>query len=451
MKSILRAVSLVLAVLLLFSVIPSVWAEETDVKTRNKDRSRIQYAISATAAMAGNALDQLDTAEDEALHAQLKAFSEVRYLHPDKAIVIQLTPSQMYNVRAGLKQNENDWPDVAPALADWFNTQFSETYAQAARLAQAEGNSSDEAKNTGSLVLLPYGDHIAVVAMSASSTVRRRAAFIISTKEISQALDEAAVMEYCGRFGAEDAAVRVYEEAALKQDDWILKSSWSISPMSAALSASEKRLRAMLPVLVRDELSYMNNTDKYRIIIDVLRPNNVRFIAKTCLPVLNEGADDPAVEFLNQSNDAYKPYKRSAPAPEIEYGEELHEAELKPDGTYLAVIERVIPDEEPEAWYDVILEAALPPANIPETPEEADYIIRCYTTFDGGVKNGKAHLHYPVTHITVHDARTGEMLRDLGQVKRTLKGVIMLSPGDTWWAPLRTSLWEKIGPLFANE
>ncbi len=449
MRNILRAVSLTLAVLLLFSVIPSVWAEETDVKTRNKDRSRIQYAISATAAMAGNALVQLDTAENEALRAQLQAFSEVRYLHPDKAIVIQLTPSQVYNVRTGLKQN--DWPDVAPALAEYFNTQFSETYAQAARLAQSEGTSSDESKNIYSLVLLPYGDHIAAVAMSASSTVRRRAAFIISTKETSQALDEETVRQYCGQFGAEDAAVRVYEEAALKEDNWIRKSSWSISPISAALSASEKRLRTMLPALVRDELSYMNNTDKYRVVIDILRPDNVRFIAETCLPVLNEGADDPAVEFLNQSNDAYKPYKRSDPAPEIEYGEELLEAELKPDGTYLAVIERVIPDEEPVAWYDVILEAALPPANIPETPEEADYIIRCYTTFDGGVKNGESHLHYPLTHITVHDAHTGEMLRDLGQVKRTLKGVIMLSKGDTWWAPLHTMIWEKIGPLFAKE
>ena len=112
---------------------------------------------------------------------------------------------------------------------------------------------------------------------------------------------------------------------------------------------------------------------------------------------------------------------------------------------------RAVPDQEPVSWYDLVLEAALPTANIPENPEDADYIIRCYTTFDGGVKNGKAHLHYPVTRITVHDAHTGEMLRDLGQVKRTLHGVIMLAPGDTWWSPLRTMLWEKIEPLFAEK
>ena len=147
--------------------------------------------------------------------------------------------------------------------------------------------------------------------------------------------------------------------------------------------------------------------------------------------MLNKDADDPAVYLLKQSDEAYK---RSEPAPEPEYGGELREAELKPDGTYLAVIVRAVPDQEPVSWYDVVLEAALPPANI-----------------DGGVKNGKAHLHYPVTRITVHDAHTGEMLRDLGQVKRTLHGAIMLAPGDTWWSPLRTMLWEKIGPLFAEK
>ena len=446
MKNILRAASLALAVLLLLSVFPYASAEEADEQTRKKDRSRIQYAISVTAAMVGSALDQLDSAEDVALRGQLQAFSEVRYLHPDKAVVVELTTFQMNNAIRALKKN--DWLDIVPTLAEHFNSQFSETYAQAAQLVQSEGRSSDERKGACSLVLLPYGGHIAAVAMSPSSEIRRRGTFIVSTEEISQSLDEAEIRKYCGQFGAEDAAVRVYEEAALKQDDWIVKSSWPISPMSAAIGASGTRLRAMLPALVRDELSYMNNTDKYRVVIDLLRPDNVRFIAETCLPVLNKDAEDPAVYLLKQSDEAYK---RSEPAPEPEYGGELREAELKPDGTYLAVIVRAVPDQEPVSWYDVVLEAALPPANIPENPEDADYIIRCYTTFDGGVKNGKAHLHYPVTRITVHDAHTGEMLWDLGQVKRTLHGVIMLAPGDTWWSPLRTMLWEKIGPLFAEK
>ena len=87
MKNILRAVSLAMAVLLL-SVFPYASAEEADEQTRKKDRSRIQYAISVTAAMVGSALDQLDSAEDVALRGQLQAFSEVRYLHPDKAVVV---------------------------------------------------------------------------------------------------------------------------------------------------------------------------------------------------------------------------------------------------------------------------------------------------------------------------------------------------------------------------
>ena len=272
------------------------------------------------AAAAGTAAStaRRDSAEDVALRGQLQAFSEVRYLHPDKAVVVELTTFQMNNAIRALKKN--DWLDIVPALAEHFNAQFSETYAQAAQLVQSEGRSSDERKGTCSLVLLPYGGHIAAVAMSPSSEIRRRGTFVVSTEEISQSLDEAEIRKYCGQFGAEDAAVRVYEEAALKQDDWIVKSSWPISPMSAAIGASGTRLRAMLPALVRDELSYMNNTDKHRVVIDLLRPDNVRFIAETCLPVLNKDAEDPAVYLLKQSDEAYK---RLEPAPEPEYGGEL--------------------------------------------------------------------------------------------------------------------------------
>ena len=446
MKSIQRILSLILAVLLLLSVFPLALAEEIDEKTRSADRTRIQIAISAVAGIAGNALDLSETTEDNTLHAQLKAFSEVNYMHPVKAVIVQLTSSQANGPIKALKQNA--WPDVAPALADQINRQFSETYAQAASLAQSEGKTSNEAKNVYSLVILPYGDHIAVVAIGGQDTIRCRAAFIISSKEISQNLDEAEIRKYCRQFGAEDAAVRVYEEDALKQDNWIRKSSWSTGALTSVLTASEKRVQIMLPVLAGDDSPYMNRNDKCRVFIDSLRPQTVRFIAETCLPAILEGTDDPTGFFLQQSNEAYV---RSAPAPEIKYGEELHETALKPDGTYLVVLTREIPEKEPDAWYDVILEAALPVARIPESADAADYIVRCHTTYDGGKKNGKAYLHYPVTRITVHDAHTGEMLRDLGSVKRTLKGVIMLSPGDTWWSPLRTMLWEKISPLLAGE
>ena len=62
-----------------------------------------------------------------------------------------------------------------------------------------------------------------------------------------------------------------------------------------------------------------------------------------------------------------------------------------------------------------------------------------------GINNGDAHLHYPFTYITVHDAHTGEKVKDLGWIKRELTGTIMISDGDTYWPPLRTELWEVIG------
>ncbi len=64
---------------------------------------------------------------------------------------------------------------------------------------------------------------------------------------------------------------------------------------------------------------------------------------------------------------------------------------------------------------------------------------------------GGAHLHYPDTRVTVHDAKTGALLRELGSVRRTLSGTVMLSKGDTWWDPLRTELWKYISVLFTEE
>ena len=60
-------------------------------------------------------------------------------------------------------------------------------------------------------------------------------------------------------------------------------------------------------------------------------------------------------------------------------------------------------------------------------------------------------LHYPYTRITVHDACTGALLRDLGAVHRKLSGTVVLPKSDIWWDPLRSELREKIGAWFAEE
>jgi hypothetical protein len=157
---------------------------------------------------------------------------------------------------------------------------------------------------------------------------------------------------------------------------------------------------------------------------------------------------DPVGKLLQEGNVAQR--MPIAP-PALEYGDELHETALKENGTYLVVFQRTVPEKELEAWYDVILEAALPVESIPTTVEDADYIILCSVTYEGGVSKGETHLHYPLTHITVHDAHTGELVRDLGEVKRTLSGVVMLPKGDTWWSPLYGKVWAKIQLLFTEQ
>ena len=176
----------------------------------------------------------------------------------------------------------------------------------------------------------------------------------------------------------------------------------------------------------------------------------LREISSDVLPSLAKLEEDPLGAFLEKCNYAYA---GKISVPRIDYDNVLHETELKPDGTYLVLFTREIPEQETEEWYDVILEAALPADHIPKSIDEADYIILCKTVYEGGIKDKGAYVHYPLTNILVYDAHTGELLKHLGSVKRmAINGVAYVThKGDTWWDPQRTMIWEKIKTLFEEK
>ena len=450
-----KALCFLLALMLGLLFLPSVTAE-TDTETLGRDPYRIQWAIAMTADMAGNALDRMEEAGSSRESSWMSAFTRVPYLSPDRAVILEFSEAQRRPVLAALGITEGGWDRVGPALADYINSQFSADYTHAAQLSQAEGSTTLDYSRYFTIILLPYGEHISVTSLNAYGTVNSRSAFILSTEEISQSLGEEAIDQVVQQFGLEKPLIRIYEQDDL--DGLFRENSWpddsGYNHFGTALLSSEKRKESLLPAFIASDSPWLNPGMKYNLLVRMLcsmesaDSSFLREVAETWLPSISNNPEEAVAGLLAAGNTAQP--LGIAPPP-IVYGEELHETELKENATFLPVFERTIPDQETESWVDVILEAAFPAERIPASAEEADYILRFVVTYEGGTSNGDAHLHYPLTRITVHDARTGEMLQHLKGDHRKLSGVVMLTRGDTWWNPLYTDLWENICDLFVKE
>ncbi len=452
-----RMLCLLCSLLLCLSCCPAAVAEDGGSETESLDLQRIEWAIAMTADIAGSALDRMDEAETPRQASVLSQFARLPFMSPEKAVVLEFSEDQVMPVKSALgienrSRTSFNWEDVAPGLAEMINLQFSKDYAQAAGLTQAEGESSVEWSRYFTLILLAYGENISVTSLTGWGVVNSRSSMIISTRDISSGLGEKDVSLYIQKFGLDMPLVRVYEKDDLAR--LIARfgtSSSSQVKMAGALLSSEKRREALLPAWMHSDSPFVDNGQKYHMAVSALRSLDtadqafIRDMAQDWLPTLAEKSEDPVNDYLGEGHTAGE--GRIAP-PAITFMEELHEAEPKADGTFLVVFDLTYPDEDTVSWYDVILEAALPADRIPDSVEAADYIIRCSVTYEGGISSGDAHLHYPLTHITVHDAHTGEMIQDLGYNKRTLTGAVMLSNGDTWWHPLYTELWLYISKLF---
>lgn len=454
----IKVICMLCVLILCSSAYSAANAEDYGIETKSLDLQRIEWAMAMTAEIAGNSLDRMEEAETAKQRSYLAQFAQTPYLSPDKAIVLEFSEDQAESVKTALGMDSSyasaNWEDVGPALAELINQQFSADYAQAARFTQAEGETTIEYSKYFTIVLLSYGDDISVTSLTGWGNINSRAAMIISTRDISSNLGEEDIALYIQKFGLDMPLVRVYEENDL--DRMIAEDPWgtgsdSFEKMANALLSSEKRRETLLPACMQSESPYIHNGMKLCMVVSALRSKEtadqtfVRDVAQNWLPMLAENSEDPVSDYLSQG---YTARAGKIVPPAITYGNELHESELKADGTFLTVFDLTIPNEDTVSWYDVILEAALPADRIPDTVDAADYIIRCSVTYEGGISKSDAHLHYPLTHITVHDARTGEMLQDLGYNKRRLTGTIMLQNGDTWWDPLYTELWLYIRKLF---
>ena len=447
-----RFVCICLALVLCLLSVPAARA----LDDRAWDASRIKNAVAMTAQMAGNAIDQAGTVKSRLESHYVDQFAETPFLAPDRAVVLEFNEDQITSSLTALGIRDKEaWEDTAPAIADLINGRFSKEYGQAARRVQAESSAAlGGFRGYYMLVLLAYGEDISITSLVGYRAVSSRSSFIISTQEINEHLGTADVNQYVQALGIDAPLVRVYDrtelDALMEEFPWFAGSALEV--LADAMLSSQKRKDAMLPAWLAPDSPHISDDMRYAMVIPTLCSiktadlATLRMVVEHWMPLGPTDDKDPVDAFLNRTNNVVS--NHHIDPPKVKYGEELHKTALKEDGTFLVVFQRNVPGKKAETWIDPFLEAVLPLDAIPETVKDADYIIRCSITYEGGTSKGKIHLHYPLTHVTVHDARTGEMLRDLGKVKRTLTGTVALPEGDTWWDPLYTHVWSKIRVLF---
>ena len=137
------------------------------------------------------------------------------------------------------------------------------------------------------------------------------------------------------------------------------------------------------------------------------------------------------------------------PFPEAAYTDEGEAGPIKENATYLIVVERQNVNADPVTGVDILMEAMLPPAAIPASAEEADYIVRVTVDWNGDkYTQGNLEVYYANVYIGLYEAATGVRVRDLGSYTQKLTGYMRVTSTVTYLNPYRDLIWSRVRNLF---
>ena len=431
-------------------------AEAPDDALFTEDRNAARWGIAMTAGLMGNACDRLED-PSATLRVYAQSLLSAALLTPDKVFVIDMTEDQFEAARSALNAESADV--LASALAEYVNRQFDDNYAD---VVNAVAHRYDYSGAENKLVVLPYGEHVAVISFHGWAA---QSAFIISTKDISQALSAEDIEAYTNDLGLDGLAIRAYEgadrDALLYGETWKSGAAYidSEAYMASAISRTEGRFRRLFPLMLREDtiddglrFFTIHNFLKNAMHDDPMRA--ARLAAGWALPLMRESDPEATAHFISENNKMVDTFREGRRPPEVAYGETLQEAAPDMSGTFLYVITLNNPERGTDSFFDPILEATLPAGCIPDTPEEADYIIHCNATYADtpDAANSSSAVYCPTTEITLHDAKTGVMIQNLGAVTRPMpRGVVIVSKGNTYYYPYLDQIWETTRALFEGK
>lgn len=453
-----KRIILLIAAVLVVSFAGSCPAAEEDTSHYSDDRHLAYIGIARIAKTTANAIDMIEAEENDPEH-YFQGFARIPFTNPDKMVIVHLDPVQSRLAREGLHVESNQ--EIAPALAEYINAQFSEEYARQSAKITPEPFRGEEIGETD-LVILPYGSDIAVCCEGQS-------ALIISTKDISSSLSQDDIFAYTEQLGIEDPEIRVYEKEDLEKLD--LANNWGGSgyepSLCNAIIENQARFESMFPELI--DSPNVNNSECVSVLYYYLRQNpsfeQVHTAAEIYLPAIAAAQGyESAFECLDGSCDSISDNDFEFAQPvDFDFGEPGDESrEFEKGDTFLFVVKRGyadegiegVPEEHEDAEeikvpvLDLISEVFLPVRAIPKAMEETDYIILCEITWGPDHYKSNGHtLIYPNTHVSVYDTKTGEMVRDLGTNTRELEGMTMVSNEIVYYVPLRSHIFEQLQPV----
>lgn len=450
MPLIRRLASLILALVLVLAAVPFTVAGADRSEIDSSDMAFAHWGMALTARMIANAADH----RAEIGENLYREWSSVKLMRPEKIFIIEMSDSKFLTARNALGDNGITL-GVAAALAESINRQFVASYADAATLIRARRDGSTVIRGASAAVLI-YGPHIVLVTWTSN---KLESAFIISSHTVSAALDADAIRENTARLGIETPVIRTYEGEAL---DNLLSLNpelhgessslymWSLGEVSSAEIAdtaaeSAEHMRVILPLIANDDRMQADTVLEalYRFVNSHDSMETADLMSREFLPMVS---GDVQSAYLDLHEPIPDKDLDAHPAPEVNWVEDNG---IRPDSTFLFVIEKQYPEKEPIIGYDIHLQAALPAEAIPASPEEADYIIRTVATWDGDkYTQGSYQVLYCYMHTAVYDAKTGMKVKDFGTTVHRLNGFMSVSSKITYMSVSRLLIWEQVKSLF---
>lgn len=455
--------------------------EEPDYSLLEEDAAIAHWSAVMVAEMQVKAFKEAEDEGDYIRRLELLDMANVYTLDPLRYLSVDITEEQAEILKASL--GIENMSEAAMALGNMLNSDY-ENYAEAAYAVFSskelyEDYLTDEFGNEpiGPFVAFftynreynGYDDSQIVVITGDESTIG--ASFVISSKESALTMDESFVVEYSALLGISDPEIRLYYGDELQwmmgwgdaEDmysdfyaDWSTKYCDAANEFVSAAGDSPEFMKLLFEQLRKGIGSpsfcgdiagaYMSDGD----------PEKAAFVSGELLSQVRrkEGTGDVLYDYLSYSSPVSLKLFEENEIPEIISSESWEEigAELikfPEDAKVLILFRRYAEDVFDQMGIDWLLQAALPYNNMAESVEDADYIVYCDVTYDGdSYTQGNLQLIYPYNHITVHDAKSGETVKDLDTIVRRLSGYTTVTSNVTYWYPLRHPVWNKIAGLF---
>ncbi len=428
--------------------------EANDV--RASDRSLARLAIAFAADEIGHAAELLNVTEDPDRYAWLSELTGCDFLMPLKAEFFALDEDQVAMLRT--EANAETELDIPTALSEIVNQPAGETYMQLCKTLSIGDGSENPVwtyKGRNCMALLSYDKWHFILGVYPSATENNkldaRGAFVCDADAVAKLFSQLG-LEPRNTYEGAAAEELVFNDGTWKNDSTLMR----------AVYRSPERLLTLFPRLLRENT--IDNSMRTGILRSYLREYPIynakvlRTIRSEYIPLLY---DDYRMAYYNFTRDEYEGIKPSKYEADDSYlSTELEETPLKPDGTFriIARMEDIYltqssSDDEVTCWEEFVLEALMPASLLPETADSCDYIIYLNITWSSEKKitGGGAVLYYPITRITVHDAKTGVMLKDAGSKTYKFGGTKIVRKTTTYWEPPTNTLSNDILKILREE